>query len=301
MFSLRHLNALRAFEAAARLGSFASAGRELNVSPSVVSTHVKNLEQWFGTELFVRSGNGIVLSADGHSLIPQISTGFQSLRDGCNGLLKSTQRGTLTVVAEPALASLWLRSRLTEFCNEFPNIEVDLRPSWSPPTLEESHSDIVIHFDTRQPTGGVERRDLFPIDGFPACTPELKARLVGDDGQIDWRNVPLVHDNGREIWCKWFTEYVPDSTAWQQGHVYSNLALAIDAAKDGEGLVLADRVLCERAFASGALVPLDFRQVRCVWYSMAIPKGASQNSPAFILQSWLEDGVRKSDMTSVFS
>ncbi len=298
MFSLRHLNALRAFEAAARLGSFASAGRELNISSSVVSTHVKNLEDWFGTKLFVRTGNRVVLSEDGHRLIPQISTGFQSLRDGCIELLESRLHDTLTVVAEPALASLWLRSRLTYFCNEYPKIKVDLRPSWSPPSLASEHSDIIIHFDTRQPKTGVLRRELFPIDGFPACAPQLKGRLFDQNGCLDWNKVPLVHDNGRGIWCKWFAKHVPDSTAWQGGHVYSNLSLAIDAAKDGEGLILADEVLCERHLAEGTLVVLDERRVRCVWYSMTISKDTPKNSAAFTLQSWLLENTHRSESFS---
>ncbi len=285
--SLRHLNALRAFEAAARHQSISKAAAELNVSHSVVSQHVKNLEAWLGTDLFNRSGNRIELSDDGRALLPRISGGFQTLTDACSDLLRATQKGTLTVSAEPALASLWLRKRITEFCGEFPKIDIDLRPAWQPAQLGEDHADLIIHFETRMPTAGVRLHRLFPIDGFPACAPELRERLLGDAGAVIWDQAPLVHDNGREIWHQWFLEHEPGNVRWQQGRVYSDLSLAIDAALDGEGVILADGALCAKEMASGTLVKLDERQIRCVWYSIATPRKAARKPAVDTFVSWL--------------
>ncbi|PRY75861.1 LysR family transcriptional regulator [Marivita geojedonensis] len=285
--SLRHLNALRAFEAAARHQSISRAADELNVSHSVVSQHVKNLEAWFGTELFTRSGNRIVLSEDGRALLPRISGGFQTLSDACSDLLRATQKGTLTISAEPALASLWLRKRITEFCDLFPKIDIDLRPAWQPPQLGEGHADLIIHFETRLPAAGVKRHRLFPIDGYPACAPGVRDRLLSQDGKIDWSDAPLIHDNGREIWHNWFVEHEPGKIRWQQGRVYSDLSLAIDAAVDEEGIVLADDILCAKEMKSGMLVRLDDRQIRCVWYSVATPRRASRKAAVDTFTVWL--------------
>ncbi|NIA70371.1 LysR family transcriptional regulator [Pelagibius litoralis] len=283
------MNSLRAFEAAARHSSFAKAASELNVSHSVVSQHVKKLELWFGTELFMRLGNRVELSGDGRALLPQVASGLQTLRDGCNSLLRKTQSGTLVVSAEPALASLWLRKRATEFCKLFPRIEIDLRPAWTPDRLGDENADMLIHFETRMPSSGVERQGLFPIDGYPACTPKFRDKLLSDDLRIDWDSVPLVHDNGREIWHKWYAAYQPESSGWQQGRVYSDLSLAIDAAVDGEGIVLADDILCQREIESGALVRLDPQAVRCVWYQIALPKGGLKAPVSETLKQWLLD------------
>ncbi|MES0827996.1 LysR family transcriptional regulator [Ruegeria sp. SCP11] len=285
--SLRHLNALRAFEAAARHQSISRAAEELNVSHSVVSQHVKTLEDWFGTELFVRSGNRITLSEDGRALLPRISSGMQTLKDACSDLLRATQKGTLIVSAEPALASLWLRKRITEFCAEFPKIDVDLRPAWQPPQLGEDHADIIIHFETRLPTADARIQRLFPIDGYPACAPHVREQLISEDGNIDWQEAPLVHDNGREIWHQWYLTYEPGSNRWQQGRLYSDLSLAIDAALDGEGIILADDVLCGKEMRSGTLVQLDARQIRCVWYSVALPKKSSRKPAVETFSNWL--------------
>lgn len=286
--SLRHLNALRAFEAAARHQSIAKAATELNVSHSVVSQHVRNLENWFGTELFNRSGNRITLSVDGRALLPRISTGFQVLNDACSDLLRATQKGTLTISAEPALASMWLRKRISEFCDEFPKIDIDLRPAWQPPQLGEDHADMIVHFETRLPATGARRQRLFPIDGYPVCAPGLRDKLQVAEG-VNWADAPLIHDNGREIWHSWFTKHEPGLTQWQRGRVYSDLSLAIDSAVDGEGIVLADNILCAKEIGSGALVQLDTRQIRCVWYAIATPRKASRKPAVDTFTEWLLD------------
>lgn len=288
--SLRHLNALRAFEAAARHQSIASAAKELNVSHSVVSQHVRNLEAWFGTDLFVRSGNRIILSDDGRALLPRISGGFQTLSDACSDLLRATQKGTLIVSAEPALASFWLRKRITEFCEEFPKIDIDLRPAWQPPRLGDDHADMIIHFETRLPATGVRRHRLFPIDGYPACAPSVRERLLPQDGKVNWSEAPLIHDNGRETWHNWYSEHEPENAQWQKGRVYSDLSLAIDAAVDEEGIVLADDILCAKEIGSGALVLLDNRKIRCVWYAIATPRKASRKPAVDTFTEWLLEG-----------
>ncbi len=287
--SLRHLNALRAFEAAARLGSFAKAGADLNVSHSVVSQHIRNLEQWFGNELFKRHGNRVELTDDGRTLQPQLANAFRILEDACDGMLRTSQKGTLIISAEPALASLWLRKHITEFCKQYPKIDIDIRPAWQPPRMGQDHADMIVHFETRMPQAGAERMRLFPIDGFPACSPDLKARIETQSDNLKWQGAPLVHDNGREIWHQWFATHEPKSGAWQEGRIYSNLSLAIDAAVDGEGVILADEVLCQKELESGLLVKCDPRQIRCVWYSVAVPRNTSDTSALATLTAWLLD------------
>ncbi|MEM9631861.1 MAG: LysR family transcriptional regulator [Pseudomonadota bacterium] len=284
--SLRHLNSLRAFEAAARHSSFARAAAELHVSHSVISEHIKNLEAWFGTDLFIRHGNRVELSEHGRALHPRLATGFQVLTDACEGLLRASQKGTLTISSEPALASLWLRKRITEFCEDFPKIDVELRPAWQPSQLGEGHADMIVHFETRLPTTDTRIRRLFPIDGFPACAPQLRSEL-SKAGGIDWGTAPLVHDNGHEIWHQWFASHEPGNEAWRNGRVYSDLSLAIDAAVDGEGVILADNILCRRELETGALAKCDPRDIRCVWYAVAFARDISENSALATFLAWL--------------
>ncbi|WP_342075086.1 LysR family transcriptional regulator [Yoonia sp. SS1-5] len=283
------MNALPVFEAAARHSSFAKAGAELNVSHSVISQHIRNLEHWLGTELFVRRGNRVELSDDGRALLPQIASGLQILTDACETVLRKTQAGTVVVSAEPAFASLWLRKRITEFCELFPRVEIDLRPAWTPAQIGEGHADMIIHFETRIPKRGVERDNLFPIDGYPAATPDIRDALPLAGSAIDWQRAVLVHDNGKETWHKWYAAHEPASEGWRKGRIHSDLSLAIDAAVDGEGVILADDILCHREISSGQLVRLDDRSVRCIWYQIAIPRGTSKSSASALFRDWLVD------------
>ncbi|WP_339106915.1 LysR family transcriptional regulator [Roseovarius rhodophyticola] len=281
------MNALPVFEAAARHSSFAKAGAELNVSHSVISQHIRNLEQWLGTDLFVRHGNRVELSDEGRNLLPQIASGLQTLTDACETVLRKTQAGIVVVSAEPAFASLWLRKRITEFCELFPRVEIDLRPAWTPAQIGDGHADMIIHFETRIPKRGVDRDNLFPIDGYPAATTDVRDALPLVGSAIDWHRAELVHDNGKETWHKWYAAHEPKSEGWRKGRIHSDLSLAIDAAVDGEGVILADDILCQREISSGQLVRLDDRSVRCIWYQIAIPRGTSKSAASSFFRDWL--------------
>lgn len=285
--SLRHLNALKAFASAAKYSSFAKAAAELNVSHSVVSQHVKNLEQWLGVALFTRYGNRIELSNAGQSLLPQITNGFQILRDACDGVRKPTLTTSLIVSAEPALASRWLRNRISQFCERYPFIDISLQPAWSPSVLGEQGVDIVMHFAERLSTTDAQIAGLFPIDGFPACSPKLYQTLANEDKALAVTQLPLIHDNGRDIWRQWFAQYQPQDASWEKGKVYSDLSLAIDAAVDGEGIILADKILCQKELASGQLVPLDERSIRCTLYECAFDRHSQKQQVITQLVDWL--------------
>lgn len=285
--SLRHLNALKAFEAAAKHSSFSKAALELNVSHSVVSQHIKNLEQWLGIELFTRHGNRIELSEEAHKLLPQVANAFQTLRDACDGVRHSNLATNITISAEPAIASRWLRIRITQFCKEYPFINVILKPAWEAPVLGDQGADIVVHFEERLSALGTHTKRLFAIDGFPACSAKMHEQLTSQNTDITLSQLPLIHDNGHEIWRKWFEKYLPEHSAWEHGQVYSDLSLAIDAAIDGEGVILADEVLCQKELASGALIKLDERSTRCTWCSSAFDKSSNKLKTITELVEWL--------------
>ncbi len=264
--NMKHLNALRAFEAAARHESFSKAAAELHVSHTVVGQHVRNLEEWLCAPLFVRHKNWIELTDEGRMLAPRISQGLQILSDACDAFHHSSSRNIIEVVAEPAISSRWLRRLIADYQKEQPHIQINLRSAWSPPARTSTDWDLLVHFEQR--LSGSERvmNRLFPIDGFPACSPALFDRLDDPECWLHEESLPLIHDHGTNIWRQWFARFEPDSTAWEDGQIHSDLALAIDAAVDGEGVILADHIICKREMASGALVQLDERTLRCAWY-----------------------------------
>lgn len=285
-----HLNALRAFEAAARNGSFARAATELSVSHTVISQHIRNLEAWLQTELFIRYGNRVELTSEARIFALRMSEAFQIIRESCDSY-RDAQRGkSLNVCAEPAFATRWLRRRIPNFYESFPDISINLKSETDPTNLPDSSTDVVIHFEALlQP---VRMRDrLFPIDGYPACSPEFLEEHVdiGDTG--NFLDLPLVHDNGRTVWHQWFNNYAPNNENWEKGNVYSDLLLALDAATEGEGVFLADNIICRKEMESGELVKIDGRILRCTWYCAAYNDQQPVNPAMPKFRSWLNESA----------
>lgn len=290
--AIRHLNALKAFEAVAKHSSMAKAANELNVSHSVVSNHIKNLEAWLNVQLFERQANRITLTDAGREFAPKVASGFQVLRDACDSMLQFGDSSVITVFAEPAIASRWLRKRISEFNQNFPNIEVNLISAWQLPDIDRDMADILVYFDERlkHMSGSCQR--LFAINGFPACSPELLPQDTQPQISNDFLDLPLIHDNGLEIWHNWFSRYSPTSKKWEKGKIYSDLSLAIDAAIDGEGILLADHILCEKELTNGNLIPLSEQTINCTWYSMLTAEHAA-SIQVTMLTEWLSQAAEK--------
>jgi|GEM_PF-126983 len=292
--SMKHLNALRAFESAARHESFSKAAAELHVSHTVVGQHVRNLEEWLSAPLFVRHKNWIELTDEGRMLAPRITEGMQILADACDAFHHSSTRSVIEVVAEPAISSRWLRRLIVEFQKENPRIEINLRSAWSPPAQTAADWDIIVHFERRIPGARRATNRLFPIDGFPACSPTLFEQVSKKQQSLDIASLPLIHDHGISIWRHWFEEFEPDSKAWEVGQVHSDLSLAIDAAVDGEGIILADNIICKRELETGALIKIDDRTVRCAWYSSLLRIDRRARPDLRLFQTWLMESAAKS-------
>lgn len=291
---MKHLNALRAFEAAARHESFSKAAAELHVSHTVIGQHVRNLEDWLCAPLFVRHKNWIELTDEGRMLAPRIAEGMRILSDACDAFHPSSTRNVIEVVAEPAISSRWLRRLIVEFQQNNPRIKINLRSAWSPPARTAAGWDIVVHFERRIPGSRKATNRLFPIDGFPACSPKLLEQISKDQDSVDIGSLPLIHDHGTNIWRQWFEKFEPDSTGWEVGQVHSDLSLAIDAAVDGEGVILADNIICKRELETGTLVKIDERTVRCAWYCSVVSLDRRINPTLRLFQTWLMECAAKS-------
>lgn len=281
------LAALRAFEAASRTENFAEAARELGVTHSAISQQIRALEDWLQVKLFERHGNRVLLSSEGATLRPRVNDAFEILFEACEFVQRSTKKLPINVSAEPAFASRWLRPRLSEFRDQHPEIEIRLVSGWDQKSLQGSNIDVIIHFEERLKEFVHISDRLFPIYGYPACSPGFLEKIPGVIRISDFNHLPLIHDNSRLMWRRWFSEHVPDSTAWRTGYVYSDLSLAIDAAADGEGVFLADDILCANEISQGNLVRLLPDDMLCTWYCAGVTGDHSANSAVKIFLDWL--------------
>ncbi len=249
------LNALRAFEVAARTGSFVAAGEELGVSSAAVSQQVKSLEGTLNRTLFLRQGNRITLTDAGRALYPRLETVFSDLTALTRELREGAQPSRLIVSALPSLAELWLLPALSRFPDRN---RIDLRIEGDPIDFARSGADLRVTYGAQYYPGHhveVLFRDRFiavAAPAFVAAHPKAPADLAEAD---------LIHtDWGRDFirqpdWVEWFAA-AGMSRAVQPGtgmRVDSTLASLI-AAQEGAGVALVPDRLAQAALASGRLV-----------------------------------------------
>ena len=244
------LNALRAFEAAARLGGFSKAAEELSVSPGAIAQHVKTLEDWAGAPLFDRHARGLSLTALGAETLAPLTAAFDRMGKAVQSLRASAQPERVHIAALPAVAQLWLSPRLPAIRAALPDLNLSVTALEIPPNLVREPFDLSIFLDEE---GGeaIENDTLFPV-----CAPQLATQIetIGD-----LLPHPCLRDaTWTEDWQIWLDIADPDGHHTPTGPVFSLYALALQEAVNGAGVLMAHGPLVRDHLASGALVaPLD--------------------------------------------
>ena len=165
------LNALRAFEASARLGSFVAAATELHVSAAAVSQQVRRLERYLDTTLFQRLARGLVLTEEGRDYLPELSAGFDLLGESTTRLRTQRAGGVLTLTALAAFANGWLLPRLHRFHERASRVEVVLRTSRTLADFKRDDIDLAIRF-APGPGRGLHGELLCGEELFPVASPQ---------------------------------------------------------------------------------------------------------------------------------
>src|SRR5882724_6637044 len=175
MEKLPPLNAVRAFEVAARAGSFTLAATELGVSSAAVSQQVRNLEDWFGKQLFLRSGNRIALTDAGHAIYPQASRALGDIAAIGRRMLEGGLKTRLVVSVPFSLAELWLAPRLAALLDTFLQMAIDVRVEDDPVDIARQNIDLRISYgDYHYP--GLKLVRLVHDEVLPVCAPEFWRR-----------------------------------------------------------------------------------------------------------------------------
>lgn len=250
------LNALKAFEAAARRGGFARAAEELHVSPGAISRHVKLLEQHLGVALFQRLPQGLKPTEAAVRLLPRISAAFDEIARAAAEVAPAS--GRLRILASPTLAGRWLIPRLQKFRNQAPAVTLSVAMMHiSPREFQDGDHDVGVatyHRDDPVPEG-VRAERIKGEELTPLVSPAL---LAGDPPMgepADLSRYPLIRIAAcPEDWPAWFAANgCAGIAATGDGPVYDTAELAIRAAVEGLGIVLMDRLLTGPELASGEL------------------------------------------------
>lgn len=280
------LSAVRAFEAAARNGSFRNAALELSLSPSAISHAIDNLEQALGTVLFERDGRAVRLTADGEQLMRHVGNAFEELRRGVESV---TNRGPqlLRLHCAPSFAAQWLSPRLPGFLAAHPDIGVRLAAStdYAAFSADEFDADIV-YGPPRQDGAAVV--PLAEETVTPLCSPALAARLGTPRDLLD---VLLIQSDRKQVrWPDWFSLNGLSAPSQISGMRFDRSFLAIAAAVDGLGVALESTLLAERELAAGRLVaPLlhSAANIRYRGHHLTYPKAGLRRKTVRVFANWI--------------
>lgn len=300
------LNALRAFEAAARHLSFTLAAQELHVTPGAVSHQVKLLEDHLGVALFRRLTRALELTTEAQAMLPKVREGLEALHAAVERVRSREEVLSLTVIAPPNFAARWLVPRLARFTNAHPNIELHIASRQAMVDGRENGNTIIPEPDARADspvamvrfgTGhypGSHVDEVFSAVYVPVCSPRL---LKGEHPlrkPSDLRFHTLLHDDtvieegARPSWNDWLQSVgVTDIDATRGPH-FSDAAIAMDAAIEGLGVTLAIKsLLASDIEAKRLVVPFDISAATGYAYYLVTPEAAAENPAMATFREWL--------------
>ncbi|SPJ28296.1 LysR substrate-binding domain-containing protein [Falsiruegeria mediterranea] len=249
------LNALRAFEAAARHGGYIDAADELCVTRGAVSRHVKLLEEHLGVTLFRRNHRGVELTQVGQALLPELTEAFARIERATRRA--SASASELRIICPPGLSIRWLFPRLQGFRDQHPDIRVRLTTEfYGDRGFDPAEQDVGIsleHWPGR--SADIKAQFLFPMSLVPACAPSLLDQGPPLVEPSDLRHRPLLHESTkREDWTTWIDTFQVDGLDVQSGEAFPNLDMATKAAVLGAGVAMVDPLLCAEELERGLLV-----------------------------------------------
>jgi LysR family glycine cleavage system transcriptional activator len=253
------LNALRAFEAAARNLNFGKAAGELNVTRGAISHQVKALEEWVGVDLLQRNQNRVALTDAGRHLLPALNQAFDLIAETVAEIHHPDLKGHLAIHAPPTFTSRWMLPRLGAFIEAYPQIELSMHHVAPFPKLLPGDYDVVIDYGNgRWENRWVHR--LMPVDLFPLCSPKLmNSSLHPLRTPSDLKNFTLIHEDDGAAWSQWLSAAGARQIDASRGLHVSTANHALEAALLGLGVALGDQVIMSQDLEDGTLIrPFSF-------------------------------------------
>ncbi|ADV15328.1 transcriptional regulator GcvA [Mesorhizobium ciceri] len=281
---LPSLNALKAFEAAARHGSFTRAADELSVTQGAVSHQVKALELELGVRLFDRERQKLSITRAGLSYLEVVRDAFDRIALGTQRIQHLSRAGALTVSTSPDFASKWLVNRLGRFAETHPDI--DLRVSATMHHVDFAREDVdlaVRHGDGNWAGHDVVR--LCSEQLFAVCSPKLHQRMREPSDVLKF---PLLHLDDRKDWSEWLEAAGVRDARLSHGPVLNRASMVIDAAVDGQGVALARTTLAAWDLINGRLVrPFATALRLSKTYWIVCPQATSMVPKIVTFREWL--------------
>lgn len=299
--SLPPLNALRAFETAARLGSFTRAAVELGVTSAAVGQQVRRLEAFLNMTLFHRRADGLEQTPHADEALPVLRRGFDQIAEAVRMLDADAGNSGLRVTVSPTFGMRWLVPRLPRFCKQHPEIEVSIDAGFQEMNLARGEADIAIRFGHGRYPGLMSERVLEEYI-FPLCSPQLRdsSNLLGIE---DLAGTPLVHvvghtsDSSWPSWRSWADSHGLDSNRFVRGpsFIHSGIGMGLQAAVAGQGVALSSAICAIDDIRAGRLVA-PFGATGAVQtdygYYLVFSAALAETRPVAAFRAWVKSEAR---------
>jgi LysR family transcriptional regulator, glycine cleavage system transcriptional activator len=289
MRRLPPLNALRAFEAVARLGSMKDAAEELAVTPGAVSQQIALLEDRIGTTLFRRLTRSLELTEAGRTYFSPVRAAFRQIEEATRRVTALSEGRVLTVSAPPAFAASWLVPRLGDFHASHPEIDLRIVTSRVLADFEADGIDVAIRHGLGR-WKGLRADRIAAVRLIPVCSKALLRGRPRPTRAKDLAALPLLHDTQRRDWALWFQAHgvhpIPKEAL--TGPSLDDQMLLIQAAASGQGVALATEVLARPELIRRSLVKaidLDWPQEFAYW--LVYPDAHADQPKIAAFRQWL--------------
>ena len=247
------LRNLRAFCVAARHRSFKFAADELFLTPSAVSHQMRELEDSLGVRLFERKTRALALTTAGHTLLDEVEPLLEALDRSLAQIARRNGRQTLRVLLPPFFASELFIPRLTSFCAEHPEIDMQIDTSDPRPSIHPPTADVSILLADTEPQGLTSCR-LFSLNLTAVCSKDHAATVARLGSEVFKQMALIVHKARPFAWTSWAEEVGLATPEPKNVIELDTMSAVVRAAERGIGVALVPSVLCDAWFRSGALV-----------------------------------------------
>ena len=302
------LNALRAFEAAARHLSLTKAAHELNVTPGAISHQIRGLETLLGVELFERRARSIALTPAGKLLHPGVQTGLLYIREAVASIQGARQERILVVSTPPGLTSKWLAPRLYRFTSSYPDIDVRISSSIDNANFTTDGVDVAVRnlpIDPRSDPALVIEK-LVELSFVPVCSPRVIERYGPLRTAKALARAPLIHDDtlasraAVPTWADWFRAAGVEGVNVSRGLRFNSSDHALDAAGEGAGVLLAHDLLAYDDLRSGRLlIPVALALPSGRAYHLVRASGRRDRPQVLAFGGWIKKELAALDWTSI--
>ncbi|MEM7067433.1 MAG: LysR substrate-binding domain-containing protein [Pseudomonadota bacterium] len=287
------LNAIRAFDAAARHMSFKLAAEELNVTPTAISHQIKQLETWAGKTLFIRSARKVKLTTDGLDFSREIEPVFRTLQKAYTRLCEIPNRACVTLGISSLFAARWLAPKLGDFWEKHPDIDLKFFHSHLPIWQQSEHYDVAIAWGTGK-WGELNTRRFLSVEASPVLSTDLYKRIGPFKFPEDTLSAPLLHFRNKSNWLSWFEAAGATVEPELDGTVFEDANVELQATLSGRGISLGNFPLVDEEIALGRLIrPFKTTIEMDYAYFLILPENTFLPPESEALVNWLLDQINQ--------